>query len=137
MGLRKRKGSSDAIEVPMSSMIDVVFLLLIYFIVTYKEEIPEAHLAVNLPQPNPAKPPPDVPPPLLLELEVHPGAYMLRGREMSPTSIESVLRQMAALDDELTVIVKVNQRAKTKNLVAVLDICQSVNLKNINVVTLE
>lgn len=135
MGLIKKR-SNDKIEVPMSSMIDVVFLLLIYFIVTYKEEIPEAHLAVNLPQPNPAPPPPNFIPPPLLEIEIHPGAFLLRGREMSLERIESVLRNMAEQGEDLTVIIKVNQRALTKNLVAILDICQSANLKSLNVVTL-
>ena len=135
MGLRRKKGGA-VIDVPMSAMIDVVFLLLIYFIVTYKDEIPEAHLAVNLPMPNPAPPPEDFVPPPLLEIEVHPGEFLLRGRPMSPARIESVLRGMAAQDDQLTVIVKVNQRALTKNLVTILDICQAVNLTNLNVVTL-
>ena len=44
-----RKRSNDTLAVPMSQMIDVVFLLLIYFVVTMKDEISEAHLAVNLP----------------------------------------------------------------------------------------
>lgn len=137
MGLARRKFSSGAIEIPMSAMIDVVFLLLIYFIVTYKEEIPEAHLAVNLPQPNPQPPPPDFIPPPLLEIEIHPGEFLLNGKLMSPNRMESVLRTLAAQDKELTVIIKVNQRAKTKNLVTVLDICQEVELANLNVVTLQ
>ena len=65
MAIRKIRRGNDSADVPMSAMIDVVFLLLIYFIVTYKEEIPEAHLAINLPQPTP---PPKIikePPPLL------------------------------------------------------------------------
>jgi biopolymer transport protein ExbD len=136
MGLNTRKKTKDTISVPMSAMIDVVFLLLIYFIVTYKEEIPEAHLAVNLPQPN-EPPPVDIEPPPLLEIEVHPGEFLLRGRAMSPSRMQSVLRNMAAQSEDLTVVIKVNQRAKTRNLVTVLDICQEVNLTNLNVVALQ
>ena len=44
-----RKRREEALAVPMSQMIDVVFLLLIYFVVTMKDEISEAHLAINLP----------------------------------------------------------------------------------------
>lgn len=136
MGLRKHRGGKDAVEVPMSAMIDVVFLLLIYFIVTYREEIPEAHLAINLPQPTPPveNPPP---PPQLLEIEIHPSQYLLRGKPMSLNMVESALTTYVKRDPELTVIIKVNQRSKTKNLVGVLDICKSVNLTNLNVVTLQ
>lgn len=136
MALRKHRGGKDSVDVPMSAMIDVVFLLLIYFIVTYKEEIPEAHLAINLPQPQ-TKPQDPETPPQLLEIEIHPTQYFLRGMPMSLNRLESVLTNMAARDPELTVIVKVNQRSKTKNLVGVLDICKSVNLTNLNVVTLQ
>ncbi len=135
MGIRKKKSGGNAIEVPMSSMIDVVFLLLIYFIVTYKDEISEAHLAVNLPMPNPI--PQDGPPPVLLEIEIHPGEYLFRQRAMTPDRIEGLLRTMAANDPDLTVVIKTNQRARTGNLVRILDICQGVGLKNMSVVTLK
>ncbi|MGN0878194.1 MAG: ExbD/TolR family protein [Oligosphaeraceae bacterium] len=44
-----KKRNDENLAVPMSQMIDVVFLLLIYFVVTMKDEISEAHLAINLP----------------------------------------------------------------------------------------
>ena len=134
---RRRRISGNAIEVPMSSMIDVVFLLLIYFIVTYKEEIPEPHLAVNLPAPSPPPPQENVEPPTLLCIEVQPGEYYLRGRSMSLERIGSILNNMANQDADLTVVIKVNQRARTRNLVRILDLCQGAGLKNMNVVTLE
>ena len=47
-----RVKKTETLAVPMSSMIDIVFLLLIYFIVTMEDEIPEAHLSINLPSPG-------------------------------------------------------------------------------------
>lgn len=135
MALRKKRGGTDSVQVPMSAMIDVVFLLLIYFIVTYKEEIPEAHLAINLPQPQAPKN--QETPPQLLEIEIHPTQFYLRRKAMSLPRMEGILTTMARTDPDLTVVIKVNQRAKTKHLVSVLDICKSVNLTNLNVVTLE
>ena len=119
----------------MSSMIDVVFLLLIYFIVTQKEEISEAHLAVNLPSPNPARQA-EVKP-KLLELEVHPGQVMLQGAPRSPEIIEQTLGDLAKLDAEQTVIVKVSQMARNGELVSVLDLCKGVGFTKLNVVTLK
>ena len=86
MGLRRKKDKKDAIDVPMSAVIDVVFLLLIYFILTYKEEIPEAHLQVNLPQPTP--PPEEIKeePPQILEIEF---AYSRRITEKLETYVTS------------------------------------------------
>ena len=135
MALGKRRSGEQRIEIPMSSMIDVVFLLLIYFIVTQKEEISEAHLAVNLPSPNAAQQT-DVKP-KLLEIEVHPGQVMLQGAPRSVEMIKQTLAHLAKLDSEQTVIVKVSQMARTQELVGVLDLCKGVGFSKLNVVTLK
>ena len=134
MSSKKTKRVTAATEVNMSSMIDVVFLLLIYFVVTQKEEISEAHLAVNLPSPNAAAQN-DVKP-KLLELEVHPGRVLLQGRAHSISKIKETLSYLAKLDPDQTVIVKTSLMARTGELVQVLDLCKGVGLSKLNVVTL-
>jgi len=131
---RKHK-SSEKIEVPMASMIDVVFLLLIYFIVTQKDEISEAHLAVNLPSPN-LDQQTEVKP-RLLELEVQPGRVLLQGVQKTLPEIRETLTYLAKLDSEQTVMVKTSVMAKAKELVQVLDMCKGVGLSKLNVVTLQ
>ena len=133
--MARNRDTGDSAEVPMSSMIDVVFLLLIYFIVTQKDEISEAHLAVNLPSPNPAQQT-DVKP-KLLELEVHPGRVLLQGVQKPLSQIRETLAYLAKLDSEQTVIVKTSEMAKTGELVTVLDLCKGVGLSKLNVVTLQ
>ena len=132
---KKRDISDGKMEVPMSSMIDVVFLLLIYFIVTQKDEIMEAHLAVNLPSPNQNST--SEVKPKLLELEVHPGQVMLQGVPRSLDMIKETLTYLAKLDPDQTVIVKTSVMAKTEELVSVLDLCKGVGLRKLNVVTLQ
>jgi len=134
MALVRKRRSGKVIDIPMSSMIDVVFLLLIYFIWTYKDEIPEAHLAVNLPAPGAEQ---TGPPPEVLNLEVHPGEYRLRNKTLSLPTITSTLQTIAASTPEVTVIIKVNQSALTRELISLLDVCQGVGLSNLSVVTLE
>lgn len=133
--MAKKSRSTETVEVPMSSMIDVVFLLLIYFIVTQKDEISEAHLAVNLPSPNAAQQT-DVKP-KLLELEVYPGKVLLQGVQKPLAQIRETLAYLAKLDSEQTVIVKTSVMAKTSELVQILDLCKGVGLDKLNVVTLQ
>ena len=52
MARKKSNIDEKAAEVPLSSMIDVVFLLLIYFILTQKPVIEDVHLQVDLPAPE-------------------------------------------------------------------------------------
>lgn len=129
---RKKGGVMGKIEIPMSSMIDVVFLLLIYFIVTYQDEIPEAHLAVNLPSPG-APPREEQEPPDLITLEVYPGEFRLRGRTYTLATIERTLRSLAAGSPDYTVMIRVDPQAETRGLITILDICQGVGLRNLNV----
>ncbi len=131
---RKRKAAGK-MEVPMASMIDVVFLLLIYFIVTQKDEISEAHLAVNLPSPDRATQ--TEVKPRLLELEVQPGRVLLQGVPKTLPQIRETLAYLAKLDAEQTVMVKTSVMARTEELVAVLDLCKGVGLSKLNVVTLQ
>ena len=120
----------------MSSMIDVVFLLLIYFIVTQKDEISEAHLAVNLPSPNKAQETKIKP--KFLELEVHPGGEIfLQGVAKTLPQVRETLKYLASLDPEQTVIIKTSVMATTEDLVRVLDTCKGVGLEKLNVMTLQ
>ncbi|MEN9358653.1 MAG: Biopolymer transport protein ExbD/TolR [Verrucomicrobiota bacterium] len=65
-------------EVPISAMIDVTFLLLIYFIVMQKEVKEESYVAVNQPALNPGPPPPVLP--TTCDIHVRPDAYHSRGQ---------------------------------------------------------
>ena len=125
---------AENLSVQMSSMIDIVFLLLIYFIVTAREEITEAHLSLNLPAPGAAKATENKP--QLLELEVHQGRYCLNGTPQETNVVESMLMSFGRMDPDMTVMVKVAFDAYAAELVTALDLCDKAGLKNLNVVSL-
>ena len=126
----KRDRDEQSGEPPMSSMIDVVFLLLIYFIVTFKDVIPEAHLAVNLPSPNPAQSKEEDPPDLL-DIEVHHKQYYLRGQAQSLKAIQKTLEYLGKLDPDMTVMIKTSVSAYNQELIALLDLCKGSGLQNL------
>jgi len=117
----------------MSSMIDVVFLLLIYFIVTHKQEIPEAHLTVDV---GGGKPDRVVVDRSFVELEVHPDRVLLQGVVRPIAFVRGNLERLGRLDPDLTVVVKTSLAARTRELVQVLDICRCSGLTKLNVVKL-
>jgi biopolymer transport protein ExbD len=132
---KKRQRNSESAEVPMSSMIDVVFLLLIYFIVTQKDEVSEAHLAVNLPLPpqtNQEQKEPTLP----LELSVYAGELRLGGLVLSEERVRETLEALVRDEPDRTVMVRISSKALQQDAVSALDICRSVGLENLNVVRL-
>jgi biopolymer transport protein ExbD len=130
-----RKRVNPRLEAPMSSMIDVVFLLLIYFIVTIKIITPEAHVAINLPSTPPSDAPPPTPP-QMLEIFIYPGEVQLRGRTISLAALGEYLQETAAFSRRTTVMIKVSPEAQERALINVLDLCSKANLDQLNVMML-
>ncbi|MBL8869820.1 MAG: biopolymer transporter ExbD [Planctomycetaceae bacterium] len=57
MKIRKHNHTEDKAELQMTSMIDVVFLLLIFFVMTFKISVQEGDFNVRMPQPGTAAAP--------------------------------------------------------------------------------
>ncbi|MBP5672540.1 MAG: biopolymer transporter ExbD [Victivallales bacterium] len=129
-----RTKKNETLAVPMSSMIDIVFLLLIYFIVTMEDEIPEAHLAINLPSPGSKKENDTTP--KLLELQVYKNELRLRGKLMSYDEIDAFFKRFSSMDKEATVLVQVSQHARAQELVTALDLCRKHGFNNLNVLSI-
>ena len=149
---RKRIVLEEA-EVPMSSMIDVVFLLLIYFIVTQKPIIEETLLSCDLPTPG-GKPPKNPPQMLTVEvLRMFPNPSQnkaLKTKELNtyylnkriwklrdPSASNDLARQLQAIaktDKDQTIIINCGPNAYHQKLVQVLDACAEAGLTKLNVV---
>jgi len=132
---KKKRDEADA-DVPIAAMIDVVFLLLIYFIVTIKTTIDQAWVAVNLPGP-PAEPPPETPPPPI-DIFVQSDSYIYMNGQKSLDDMEGTLRNIKAMNNEdVMVNIKVSLKARHHKLVDLLDLLSKVGLKNFNLHSLK
>ena len=120
-------------EVPISAMIDVVFLLLVFFIVTSTEVIDEAFVQVNAPGPvsGPATPMDTV------DIYVLDSHYELMGKKYNSSEMEDCLAQIAQIMDQPAVNIKVAKTAKHKKLVRLLDSLNKVKLSKFSLHTLK
>ncbi|MEN9360125.1 MAG: Biopolymer transport protein ExbD/TolR [Verrucomicrobiota bacterium] len=79
----------EAAEVPISAMIDVTFLLLIYFVVMQKEVKEESFVAVNAPSPG-TQP---ITPPVTFDLTVQSDGYYFQGQPYArPEALEEAMK---------------------------------------------
>jgi biopolymer transport protein ExbD len=132
MKTRRRIGTGSA-EMSMSSMIDVVFLLLIYFIVTQKPIIEETLLEADLPSGVPEK---DVKEVSLLRIDVDRGAddrYKVNGVTWKAPQLFSYLKTVADNDRSQTVVIDCGAYARHGKLVKLLDACSEAGLTNLNI----
>lgn len=126
-----RKKPLEKSQFSLSAMVDVVFLLLLFFVATYVSAKTEAFMSVDNPSraPGPSKP--------MLEAEVHSTGYRFMGRPMQLDRMEAQLMDIAALDDSSAVFIKVAPSATEGQLLALLDRCKKVKLNNLNIQTLK
>ncbi len=128
---RKRRAGGDP-KLEMTPMIDVVFQLLIFFIVTLKPEDILSHLDVSRPAPD-APPKEQIDEVDLLTVQVDKDGFVMNGRIVSLKTLDSRLSKLASYNSNVSVIIKCTRDSPHTYLVNLLDICAKNDLKNLAV----
>ena len=130
-------------QLDMTPMIDVVFELIIFFVVTIKQEDLFTKLNCNRPAPPPPtqtvpKDEPDVTIEIGRRYDGSPqGVILYNKREVKRTELDAALRDIARTSTKTPVIVKCTGDSPHKALVDVLDICYHNNLFSVSVFSLD
>ena len=125
----KRKGDKPQLE--MTPMIDVVFQLLIFFIVTLKQEDILSRLDVSRPAPESRPPPEKIDD--LLTIQVYNEGFVLQGRRVTLVTLEKQLTKLASFSKSVSVIIKCTADSPHQYLIELLDVCAKSGLKNLSV----
>ena len=107
---------------PLSSMIDVVFLLLIFFLVTQKPITEEVMINVELPAPDMSTVAADPLIPITIDVDKY-------SRD-NIDEIDARLAAGAAADANSTIIIKCDPNVKYRKLIRVLDLCSELGLNS-------
>lgn len=134
---RKRIRIKQA-EVPMSSMIDVVFLLLIYFLVVHKPIVESTFLKSGLPDPTDRS---KVKNPDFLRIDVLKHGnddghfyYRMNNRLWKDQNLFSYLEKAGQDNPDKPIIVTCGPNARHQKLITLLDACAEAQFTNINIV---
>ena len=122
--MKKLRRDEEQAEVPMSAMIDVVFLLLIFFAATYVPQRTEAHVSVNGPGTGPQGSPP------MFVAHVLPGRYLFMQRPTTLDDLTAHLSRYLADDPDLKLVVKIDPGASNQEYVTLLDRCKKAGIKD-------
>ncbi len=132
---RKRKRPEGAPpELSMTPMIDVVFQLLIYFIVTIKPMDVITNLDVFRPAPDPNKKD-DAPPPQMVRIGVYQDGYSINETPVSLEAMDKALGRLASIDASQTLMITVSAVSTHGMLVRALDLCAKNGLRSLSVVS--
>lgn len=120
MSRRKKGRSSDeASEIDLTPMLDVVFIMLIFFIVT-ASFVKEIGIDVNIPEKNDAPPPPDAPQNILVRISADNQIWM-DNRRVDEVAVRSNIERMRAELPKAAVIISADVKANTGAYVLVAD----------------
>jgi biopolymer transport protein ExbD len=134
MARQRKKPEMAAAQLEMTPMIDVVFQLLIYFIVTIKPVDVITNLDVFRPAPDKnAKP--DEKPPNLVRIGVYQDGYTVNDVPASPELLDAALAKMASIDAGQTLMITVSAVSEHGMLIRALDLCAKNGLKSLSVVS--
>jgi len=125
--------SEEKPQIMMTPMIDVVFQLLIFFIVTIKQEDIYSHLDISRPAPDPNQRQEQVE--NLIEIIVGhiQTGFSMNGKIMTQAQMEARLRELASYDKKAPVLIKCTGPSPHEKLVIVLDLCWKLGLRNLSV----
>ena len=116
--------SSGSVEFNMTPMIDVVFLLIIFFLVSSHLAQQEAHLELPLPVAQTGASEEDADAPKITVNILEDGEYRLGGRTVDEVTLLQRLQQKQAEEEEPVLVkIRTSRRAPYRHLTPVLAAC--------------
>ena len=119
-------------ELNITPLLDLVFVLLVIFIITTPQMM--NNLEMTLPSPKP--PPPTKEKPKINRISVAAnGQITLNEKNVTVPELKTGLQQLKAIDSDLKVVVKGADEADYQNMVSVLDVLQQLDITKVGLAT--
>jgi len=115
----------------MTPMIDVVFQLMIFFVVTIKQEDIYSKLNANRPAPNQSSSSESND--TQIKIDIGYSGLIFNGRGMRMSELKSNLKQLSATSKNATVLIRCTMDSPHGRLVDVLDACNQYGMRNLSI----
>ena len=131
--MKKRHRIDDEAEINITPMLDIVFIMLIFFIVT-TSFVKEKGLEVSRPASSPPKEIKQDRGPIVVKIDSS-SLITVKGRILEPGAVEANLEREKAEKPTSPLIVAAHPEADTEALVTILDAARAVGIESVNVAT--
>jgi len=121
-----KASNEEETDIDITPMLDVVFIMLIFFIVT-ASFVKESGLDLNKPPASNDPPNPDAPKPIVVEISDL-NEIRIQNRIVDVRTVKATITRMKAESPESSVIVKVDPKAKTRSIIETIDGIRSANV---------
>lgn len=124
-------------EVNMTSLIDVVLLLLIFFMVS-TSFVKQSQISIRLPEADSATIVEDVPVQIDIMITEQ-GTYLVNNRELvnnRPETIRNALRKVSGGDSSLPLTISADANARHQHVVTAMDVAGKLGFTRISIATI-
>jgi biopolymer transport protein ExbD len=134
MAYKRRNNKGESPKLDMTPMIDVVFQLLIFFVVTLKQEDILSKLSAARPAPDPNAKPEQQPDPTTII--VCDQGFLFNGLPMRIDELDRQIARVSRSSKTAMVLIKCTMTSPHKFLVQALDTCNKHGLQNLSILTM-
>lgn len=128
------RAQPEASGFQIAPMIDIVFLLLIFFLVTWNFARSEAELDVKVPTAREGKETRRAVGEVIINVR-NDGTIVMNRRTMSEEELTAALTRIAELYPDQAVVLRGDENVEYNHIVKVLDICRMANIWNVKFAT--
>ena len=129
-----RKNRSKAPQLALTSMLDVIFLLLCFFVTVSVFSQWESEITIKLPSAATAEEPDRLPGEIIVNLDKG-GKVTVNGKALELKDLESRLAKVAKFYPDQAVIIRADKDVRYELLVGVIDTCRAANVWNFSFAT--
>ena len=136
MNLRNR--SREEPEINLTSLIDVVLLLLVFFMIT-TSFVRESQIGIRLPEASATSDSVAIEEALVISVTAQ-GTYLVNGRpllDQRPATLESAIRMLAGDDLGGSITVSADAEASHQSVIRAMDVAGRLGYTEINIATLK
>lgn len=125
------KYKPEPVGFQLAPMIDVVFLLLCFFVTSQVFSQWEAEIDVKLPTASSAEVEQRLPGEIILNL-LKDGTVIVNGRRLNETEVEALLKRLVELFPGQPVLLRADKQTAYEHVIKVLDLCRQADIWNIS-----
>jgi biopolymer transport protein ExbD len=136
MARKRRTGDYTEAEMPMVAMIDVVFQLFIFFIISMKPIDIYTNLTVS--RPSADRGAAGAAPPPLMRINIYAGNKLaINGSLKTVPEMQKYMEKLAGVDSNQSILVLTSVKSTHDQLIQVLDMCTKSGLSKLSVLSTE
>ena len=130
----RRNSQSKSPGLSLTSMLDVIFLLLCFFVTVSVFSQWENEISIKLPSAETSDEPDRLPGEIIVNLAKD-GTVVVNGKQLELADLQARLKRVAKFYPGQPVIIRADKETRYESLVAVIDTCRAADVWNFSLAT--